>query len=47
MTKPIYTKLENGIIQRDNLDGSISFIPKDEANPDYQEYLAANEAKTK
>ena len=27
------------VITRDNEDGSISFIPKDEANSDYQAYL--------
>jgi hypothetical protein len=33
-------------IQRFNEDGSVSFIPKDERNNDYQEYLD-HEAKTK
>jgi hypothetical protein len=27
------------VIERQNEDGSISFIPKDEANSDYQRYL--------
>ena len=27
------------LLQRDNHDGSISFIPMDEANSDYQRYL--------
>ena len=27
-------------IKRTNEDGSVSFIPKDEANSDYQTYLA-------
>lgn len=27
------------VIERQNEDGSISFIPKDEANSDYQAYL--------
>ena len=27
------------MIQRNNADGSVSFIPKDEANADYQAYL--------
>jgi hypothetical protein len=39
-------------IKRLNEDGSVSFIPKDEGNSDYQAYLAslkpaADEAKTK
>ena len=37
------------IIKRMNQDGSISFIPKDEGNADYQEYLnpkKPNEAST-
>ena len=29
----------NKVIKRNNEDGSISFIPKDEANSDYQAYL--------
>jgi hypothetical protein len=41
MTK--YTVIENPIggdcIQRDNENGSISYIPIDPANSDYQEYL--------
>jgi len=28
-------------IKRTNEDGSVSFIPKDEANSDYQTYLAS------
>jgi hypothetical protein len=36
MTK--YTEDEKFII-RENEDGSFSFIPKDEANSDYQRYL--------
>lgn len=31
------------LITRTNEDGSISFIPKDEANSDYQEYLKSLE----
>jgi len=33
--------LDNGkeIIKRKNDDGSVSFIPMDEANSDYQRYL--------
>ena len=38
-----YTVIENPIggdcIQRDNEDGSISYIPIDPANSDYQAYL--------
>jgi hypothetical protein len=41
----IYTEIESPIdgskvIKRDNEDGSLSFIPKDPANSDYQRYLA-------
>ena len=36
----------NEFIKKINEDGSISFIPKDLANADYQAYLA-DEAKTK
>ena len=39
-----YTKLENGIIERENEDGSLTFIPMDEANSDYQNYLASLDA---
>lgn len=35
----IYTELEDGTIQRDNLDGSFTFIPPDLANTDYKAYL--------
>jgi hypothetical protein len=38
-----YTLIENPIagnsIQRNNADGSISYIPIDQSNSDYQEYL--------
>jgi len=37
MTK--YTEIEHNFIQRDNEDGSVSFIPMDESNSDYQRYL--------
>ena len=30
---------ENEIIKRDNLDGTISWIPINESNSDYQAYL--------
>jgi hypothetical protein len=33
-----YTEHE-AFIERQNDDGSVSFIPKDEANSDYQRYL--------
>jgi hypothetical protein len=33
-------------IQRTNPDGSLTFIPFDEANADYAEYLNPSEAKT-
>ena len=43
MTQPTYeviTSFDNEkIIQRTNADSSISFIPMDEANSDYQAYL--------
>ena len=38
----IYTVIENimgNIIQRDNEDGTITYIPTNPANSDYQEYL--------
>jgi len=54
MTK--YTEHEL-VIERENEDGSVSFIPKDETNSDYQRYLnpeaeqstpiVIDEAKTK
>jgi hypothetical protein len=34
-----YTELENGVIERINEDGSLTYIPKDLANSDYQRYL--------
>jgi hypothetical protein len=34
-----YTENENGFIERTNEDGTISFIPKNLANSDYQRYL--------
>ena len=37
--KPSYKENEYGMIERANQDGTISFIPKDETNPDYQRYL--------
>jgi hypothetical protein len=37
----MYKENENGMIERTNNDGSVSFIPNDPANPDYQAYLAA------
>ena len=36
---PTYEVLENGYIMRTNEDGSVSTIPNDEANSDYQRYL--------
>ena len=38
----IYTVIENimgNIIQRDNENGTFTYIPTDPANSDYQEYL--------
>jgi hypothetical protein len=40
-----YTEEDNFIV-RTNEDGSITYIPKDEANSDYQAYLA-DETATK
>jgi hypothetical protein len=44
-----YTEIQNEYEQktiiRDNNDGSVSSIPIDPNNADYQEYLAANEPK--
>ena len=33
------TALGDSIIVRNNKDGSVTFIPKDESNSDYQRYL--------
>ena len=44
-----YTEIQVGeiaFIQRTNDDGSISTIPTDPANSDYQAYLASLEAPT-
>ncbi len=38
-----YIELEENIIQRNNKNGSVSFIPKDPANSDYQQYLKSLE----
>ena len=39
--------LGDKVITRDNEDGSITYIPKDPANSDYQEYLKSlDEAST-
>jgi hypothetical protein len=35
------------VIVRKNLDGSISYIPLDPANSDYEEYLNPSETKIK
>jgi hypothetical protein len=42
---PQYTEHEL-VIERENQDGSVSFIPKDKTNSDYQAFLE-DEAKTK
>jgi len=43
MTKPIYEKImtdfDNEVIKRTDADGTIAWIPCDEANSDYQRYL--------
>jgi hypothetical protein len=38
---PKYTEIENNYLQRENEDGSVSFIPMSENNPDYQAYLVS------
>jgi hypothetical protein len=45
MTNTNYIELEDGTIQRTNADSSISFIPLDEANSDYQAYLDRDKPK--
>jgi hypothetical protein len=40
-----YSENENGMIERTNEDDTISFIPEDLANTDYQEYLAQLETE--
>jgi hypothetical protein len=45
MTKPIYEMTENGTIKRTDPDGKEWFIPMNEANSDYQEYLNPKAAK--
>ena len=44
MTKPIYEKVTNDlgstVIKKTDTDGQIFWIPMDEANSDYQAYLA-------
>jgi hypothetical protein len=42
-----YQVLENGWIKRTSQIGEVVWIPNDEANSDYQQYLAANEPVTK
>jgi hypothetical protein len=43
----IIMALGDKVITRDNEDGSITYIPKDPANSDYQEYLKSlDEAST-
>jgi len=43
MTQPIYEIIEHELfgrsLRRTNADGSVSSIPMDEANSDYQRYL--------
>ena len=34
-----YKELDENTIERTNADGSLSWIPKDESNSDYQRYL--------
>ena len=47
MVKYTEEKTDFGItIVRENEDGSITFIPKDESNSDYQAYLASLEKPT-
>jgi len=37
--EPFTSETGNEFIKRTNEDGSVSFIPKDETNSDYQRYL--------
>jgi len=37
--EPFTSTTGNEFIKRTNEDGSVSFIPKDETNSDYQRYL--------
>jgi hypothetical protein len=39
ITSTDYDGTETSILERTNDDGSVSFIPMDEANSDYQRYL--------
>ena len=39
ITSSSYDGTETSILERTNEDGSVSFIPMDEANSDYQRYL--------
>ena len=39
ITSTDYDGTETSILERTNDDGSVSFIPMDEANSDYQAYL--------
>ena len=43
-TEFIDERTQSKSIQRENEDGSVSFIPLDESNVDYQAYLASLEA---
>ena len=43
----MYKENDFGMIERTNEDGTVSFIPKDSANSDYQAYLKSlDEAST-
>lgn len=46
MTQSTYRVLENGYIERTDLDGKTWCIPNDPANSDYQKYLT-DEAEAK
>jgi len=41
--EPFTSTTGNEFIKRTNEDGSVSFIPKDETNSDYQAYLKSLE----
>jgi len=40
-----YTEIENNYLMRENEDGSVSFIPMVDENPDYQDYLNKDKAE--
>jgi hypothetical protein len=43
MTEITFETFENNLVKRTNLDGTVTWIPIDPANSDYQEYLSSIE----